>query len=254
MSLKTPLFVLVGRALQLFGRRWLLFSVVTLGAIAAEAVVFVLWHSSQATLFANSIFIPLQTAIVYAFVAADSLAEPVTAGRTWARALERAWAVIVIDFIATLIQIWGAPAGGGSDPLAIVLNVVTILIVVTLVFADAAAVIDDEEVDSGENAVLRGLLLVPRSLARSVTLVLVGGFVIRAFFLFGLEIATELLSVAAGAGLHSWHAGGADFWAQCAIPTLATAPIAVATAVFYIDAGEFESSLGGDAEDDAWGK
>lgn len=249
MSLKTPLFVLVGRALQLFGRRWGLFIVVTAVAIGAEGLVVLLWHSAQATLFANSIFIPLQTAIIYAFVAADSLAEPVTPGRTWARALERAWAVIVIDFIETLVQIWGAPADG-ADPLAIVLNVVTILIVVTLVFADAAAVIDDES-DGEGNAVLRGLMLVPRSLVRSVALVLIGGFVIRAFFLFGLEIVTEFLSVGAGLGLHAVHAGGADFWAQCAIPTLATAPIAVATAVFYIDAEEFESSLGGDAEDDA---
>jgi len=249
MSLKTPLFVLVGRALQIFGRRWTLFVAVTAVAIGAEGLVVRLWHSAQAILFANSIFIPLQTAIIYAFVAADSLAEPVTPGRTWARALERAWAVIVIDFIETLVQIWGAPADG-ADPLAIVLNVVTILIVVTLVFADAAAVIDDEGEGEG-NAVLRGLMLVPRSLVRSVTLVLVGGFVIRAFFLFGLEIATEFLSVGAGLAFHALHAGGADFWAQCAIPTLATAPIAVATAVFYIDAEEFESSLGGDAEDDA---
>ena len=235
--------------MQLFGRRALLYVAVTFGAIVAEALVVFLWAPAQSIVLAVSVIMPLQSAAIFAFVAADSRAEPVTAARTWSRALERVWAVVVIDYLGSAILTWGLGGTAQDGASSGIRAVFSIFVGIALIFADAASVVEDE--DGSESALVRVALLVPRSIMRSVELVLLGGFVIRALVLFGFWIGAQLVGAGLGIALLHGHVPHVDFWVFCAIPTLANAPMAAATMVFYVDAGDFESSLGSDAEDEA---
>ncbi len=168
---------------------------------------------------------PLLTTLVYAFVWSDSDEEPHANAATWERVLERAWAVIVIDLIFTILVGTGLRGIVTQDPLEIGIGIVILLLAAQLVFADTSATVDEMPV----------WWLVPGALWRSLRTAR-GGVYLRAIAI----LALSLLSFLAQEPLFDWmqamHVVNAEFWSEVPLNAITVPPIAALTALVYRDA------------------
>jgi hypothetical protein len=81
-----------------------LYAIAGLVVVGCEALIVSRWHANAvtATTVASVIVEPFFVAIINAFTYADSR-EDLSLSVTWLRVLERSWAVLLIDLLATLI-------------------------------------------------------------------------------------------------------------------------------------------------------
>lgn len=185
------------------------------------------WRVPHAIEFGSAIALPLLTALVYAFVSADAGETPISESLVWERFLERAWAVIVLDFV--LGEVWGAALTYNSSTnfLELVGGLAAFLVTVFTVFADAAAVVDDD---------VNVWTVIPRSLLRSFVTTWNRTTFVRSLAIVSLGLLVFVAQNALYFVLAAYHAPQAAFWALIPIETVVTAPIAALTVVVYRDA------------------
>lgn len=202
--------------------------------IGAEALIVFNWHPKPplAEYVASVIIEPFFVAIVTAFTYADVRGD-LSVAATWLRVLERSWAVLIIGLLVQLITAIGFQSISATDIFDKLLGAGVIIIAVSLIFADVhATVVDDAE---------PWWLLVPRSLAASITVAWRGIAFARALIVFMLAaLLPELVAIAAQSALTKYHVPAALFWAN-AISVVLLLPLVQAFCTFvYLDAIGYE--------------
>lgn len=186
-----------------------------------------LWGDGLGLNVGGAIVLPLLTALVYAFVATDASEPKPGALPPWERFLERAWAVIVIDFVVGMVTLYGLSTAASQNPFAGVLGIAAFALSALLVFADVSATVDDD---------VTVWSVVPTAFLRSMAAAWNVGVFARALAIVSIELLLVVAQYAVLYGLQ--HAGihGAAFWAQVPLSTVATPPLAAITLVVYHDA------------------
>jgi hypothetical protein len=219
-------------ALALTVRRFPLYAAVVTAAILLEALVVFSGRFAAGFAIANDLVVPIVVAIAYAFTAADAAANR-DARSVWLRILERAWAVIVIDFVLDFITesaIASVKQGGLLD---LLMGSLTQLLAATLVFVDVAAVLDDDD---------NWLLLVPRAFGRGIALAWQPGNLWRCFVIYSLQFVVFAIGVAVLALFERFGIRGGTFWAFLALGTVLAPPISAFTVLVYFDAAGIDTT------------
>jgi hypothetical protein len=202
-----------------------LYAAATACVIGAQALIVFVWRIPHGLDYSGFVLPPILTTLVYAFVWNDSDEAPQTAASTWERVLERAWAVIVIDLLFSILVNTGINALVIQDPIGVVLGIVILTVAVPLVFADTSATVDEMPV----------WWLLPGAFWRSVRAAR-GTVYLRAIAI----LALGLLALFAQKPLFDWmhHAeiANAEFWAVVPLNAITVTPIAALTALVYRDA------------------
>jgi hypothetical protein len=185
-----------------------------------------LWRSPAAVDVSNDVALPLLTALVYSRVWGDSN-ENVEWRAVWDRFLERAWAVIVIDLIGTWLVTNAFVSASSGLALETVISILAFTAALFIVFADAAATIDDD---------VTAWNVVPRSLLRSAAVTFNPMTYARALVLFSIGILLQFASFALSPVLVRYHVAHALFWSQIPLLTVVQPPLAALIVLVYQDA------------------
>ncbi len=210
---------------------YLLTAVVVIGA---EALIVFNWHPKPplADYVASVIIEPFFVAIVTAFTYADVRGD-LSVAATWLRVLERSWAVLIIGLLVQLITAIGFQSISATDIFDKLLGAGVIIIAVSLIFADVhATIVDDAE---------PWWLLVPRSLAASITVAWRGIAFARALIVFMLAaLLPELVAIAVQSALTAHHISAPLFWANAVSVVLLLPPVQAFCTLVYLDAIGYE--------------
>jgi hypothetical protein len=223
---RQSLFALIGLSVRLILRRWPLYTAAVAAAFGIQAAAMLLWRSSVAIEVSSYVALPLLTALVYARVWEDTN-ENALPNAVWERFLERAWAVILIDFAVTWLWTKAVQAGGSSSTLEQAGAIFAFAVILFLVFADASATVDDD---------VTMLNVIPRALARSLIVTLNPTTYARALVLVAVSLLLSYLQYPIYLALVRFGVPQALFWTEIPLPTLATAPLAALTLLVYQDA------------------
>ncbi len=172
--------------------------------------------------------LPVLTALVYAFVWADTK-EDLPPGAAWERFLDRVWAVIVIDFIIgvpVIMELLRTTLGNSADPKDLQNMGALIALVLSLffLFADASATADDD---------LTVWNVIPLAFLRSLVISLNPMTFARVLLLIALEFALLLPESGVSILLAKAHVPFADFWSEVPLSTLLQPPLAALTLLVY---------------------
>lgn len=222
--------VLTGRAFSLVGRRWWMYAALCAAAIAVVAILNALQPKIGVWL-AQVLVLPVLTTIVYAFTLDDARGGT---GNPWARVLERLWAVIVIDFLTTILSWLGQTFAIAGDVLDVLTGAAMMFFYALLILADASAVVDDEH---------DWLLLIPRSFGHSFSLSWRRENLWRVLVLFAIQTVIATFVFAIQGVLDAHKVPFADFWAAVPLLTLTTPPMAALIALVYMDANDMFAAL-----------
>jgi len=218
-------------------RRIALYTGAVAFAVCAQAVVVFALRVPNGIVYCGFVFAPLLTALVYACVWADTAQKRPPQMAVWERALERSWAVILIDLAVSFVQITGAGGFRTGDLSDAFIGLAILIMSATFVFADASATLDEMPV----------WWLVPGALWRSVQACLNGIVFGRAITIVALSIACGFLQDPIYALLQSAHVANADFWASIPLDDATVPPIAALTALVYRDATRPAGERGAEA-------
>lgn len=188
-------------------------------------------HLRNAETLISVAFSPIVIAIVIVFVAADARGDATTPGQRWERVLERFWAVLILDFVQSVISI-AANVGmayafsiDGSSIQGFLLSALSIVTLGLLVYSDVYAAVEPAP---------SVLLLVPFACVRSMMLAL--GFPNRALSLVFIAVGISgVLSLIPGPP----HA---HFAIQTALALFIQIPLAALMTLFYLDVLARESA------------
>lgn len=200
-------------------------AIALLGGLAITLVArLTLLTDTQSYLLFELIVQPIITAVLYALV---SPRIPLTSTRIH-HGIERAWAVILLDFALSFIQTLAVGSIQTNSFLDALLGGILLSATAFLIFADVDAVI-------GSHPTLLGLI--PVALIRSVRTASQRGIYLRAYFILILQLAIFAAGVAlTGALSHRVSADLAGFIVPVAVG-LATLPLmATFTALVYAEA------------------
>ena len=214
-------------AYRLTLRRWQLYATATLVAFGVQIALALVWRIPHALELGSSIAVPLVVALVYAFVSADAGEPGLSESLVWERFLERAWAVIVLDFL--LSYVWGVAIfdSMSSNVLDMLAGLAAFIFSVFFVFADAGAVVDDD---------VNVWSVIPRSLLRSVAVVWNSTIFARALAIVSFVLLETVAQIALQILLPHFNVTQPLFWAWIPINTVVAVPISALTVVIYRDA------------------
>jgi hypothetical protein len=225
------LYVLIGRAFVSVRRHALLYAAVGCAAVALQAAIVYLWHAKDAFLVALSIVPPFFVTIVNGFTFADVASEETAA--TWLRVLERSWAVLIVDLLLQLLADVEFSQIDSGDLLLQILGSFTLVLNVSLVFADVHATIGDAD---------PWWLLVPRSFAASMAAAWQRAAFTRAMICFAvLTLLPSLIDVILADAFGQRHIAHPDLWASALVLILALPPTQAFCTLVYLDAIGYES-------------
>jgi len=201
----------------------------TVVTVLIQAIIYRIWPTDATIDAVELVVLSLASALVYARTQAD--VDSGDWGSVWSRALERAWAVIVITFLLEFVTIYAYAGLAAGNFLDRILGVAILMMSLALSFSDIDAVISREG----------GLLLMlPRSFSNSIRAAWSGWTMVR---IIGVFLAQKVLQLAipliAGA-LAARHASGASFWAVVPLDALLLPPFAILTTFIYFDAIRYE--------------
>ncbi|MBV8331430.1 MAG: hypothetical protein JO192_01715 [Candidatus Eremiobacteraeota bacterium] len=192
-----------------------------------QALLVLVWHVPHGTELGSSIVLPLLVTLAYAFVWADAQEAEQSEHSVWERFLERAWAVIVIDFISGEITSAGWVYSLSSETLQIIGGFLAFGLSVLIIFADASATIDDD---------VTVWTVVPRGFMRSMAVTLNGRTLIRALALFALELLIFAGTSAIYDAFPRLPETARFFWAAVPLSTVTAVPLAALLVLVYGDA------------------
>jgi hypothetical protein len=208
-------------------RRFAIFVPAIAVALLVQALVAVVARVNHGTEVGEAVVLPVLTTLTYAFVAADARGVPLDARSIWERFLERAWAVIVIDFFLTIVSGIGLTASIAQNPLDVAVGTAVFVFCALLVFSDASATIDDDATVWS---------VIPRSIANSVRTAWNRRTFVRALAIFSLQLVAFAVQIGLSAWFVQAHVRDGDFWSQVPLLTIVTPPLAALTALVYVDA------------------
>ena len=198
-----------------------------------QALLAVVWRVPHGLDLGQAIVLPLFVTLVYAFVWSDAAETPFPIAKVLERFLERAWAVIVIDFLLTELGTIALTKSLSSSIVDIVTGLVAFALSVLLVFADASATVDDD---------VTVWNVVPRAFVRSITAAWTSTTFSRALAIYSLVLLLSALQLAIYFAMERGHVPQAAFWSSTPLLTIAVAPISALTVVVYRDARSAQSA------------
>jgi hypothetical protein len=220
-----PLTALAAGALRACSAHFPIFALVALACLAAEAAIYFLLHPKLPNV-GDAIFPPILTTIVYVYVAANLSDESHRIAQPWERILERVWAVVVIDFITSLIFAVALSGFAMGSLLNAALGVTVLFMFATMLFADVYAAVEP-------NVTVLGV--VPLAFLRSISLAWQKGNLPRILVILSLWLVFNAIQAALLTLFNHWHIRDAAFWSDAPFALLATIPIAAFTALVYFD-------------------
>ena len=213
-------------ALRLVSARIAFYGGCVIVATFIQAAIIVLWRAPQAIDVASAVVLPILSAVIYAFTANDARAENAGPAQIWTRILERTWAVIVIDFILNSIFAFGLASSDANANIAgMIAGGLLLFLTAIFLFADVSATVDD-----GDGT----LLLIPRSVIRSVAAALYPGNMLGAIAIVSLELLLATLEGTLQQVLAAAHVPHPLLWASVPLSTLAAVPISAYTTLLYL--------------------
>ncbi len=215
------------RAARLYARRWPLYLLCAVVAFAANTGI----DLSRALdprlldLLGSIVILPTVGAIVYGFVANDSLEAPLLARPVWERVAERLWAVIAIDAIPTLLSFLTPE----TESLLGILSMTSVLILTALLmYADVQAIVAPET---------SATLILQQSILASARTALTRLGYLRAMVLvlaqIGITAAGIYLNAAVGPRVL-----GLPFFASTVVFAVVVGPFAALVTTIYLDLGK----------------
>lgn len=222
--------VLIGRAAASLRRRARLYVSLILAAIALQAIVYHIWHADAALFAGELVVTSLASAIVYAATQNDVDGAPAEA--FWTRALERAWAVIAISFVQSVVQGVAMATILQGDFGSRLLGVAVLMMGLTFIFADVDAVVSDDE---------SLLMLIPRAFSNSIRASWTGSTMIRIIAIFLVQLAFQWAAAVIQPELAHLHVPDAAFWATIPLGAILLVPLDIFTVYVYFDAIGYES-------------
>jgi hypothetical protein len=185
------------------------------------------WRVPHALELGQSVAIPLVVTLVYAFVSADSAEAPVPESLVWERFLERAWAVIVIDFFVSWLWTTALLDTASSQPIELIGGIFALILVVLTTFVDASATLDDD---------VTVWTVIPQALLRGIAVMWNRTTFVRGVAIFSMQLLVFVFQLELYYALAALHAPQALFWSQISLSTIVAPPIAAITAIVYRDA------------------
>jgi hypothetical protein len=187
------------------------------------------WNHKEALLLVGLIGSAVVDTLVIAITLATFAGADMRAAMS--RALERAWAVILINFAVSYIQLVGISALAAGNILDRVLAIVLLLFSASLIFAEVVAVTIEEE---------RWWMLVPSALGTSVRVAWSGSVMWRALALFALSIVPWFLETGLSDAMTKAHVTHADFWSSLPLGIIWAVPLDVLTTLVLFDVTGYE--------------
>jgi hypothetical protein len=207
-------------------------------ALVTAAAVGASWLIARAVPGPETIGVDVATSVVSpifnAIVIATSLADwngIKDARGTWSRILDRSWALIVIDFLLTVLQVYDITFSRG-DLVDFLLAIPLFVMVAATCFAEVVAVADDDS---------PWWWIPVRSFGASAIAAFSPGMFVRAASLGALQIAVSLAIELAADVLTQQKVGQALFWSAIVLGMLTLPPIQALVTFTYLDAAGGES-------------
>jgi hypothetical protein len=217
---------LIGLSLRLTFRRWPLYAGAVAIAFGLQALAAFVLRSPTIVEVSEDVALALLTALVYARVWGDSN-EGIEPGAVWERFLERAWAVIVIDFALSEVLTKAMVAAPPSSVPAEIAGIVAVGAVLFFLFADAGAVVDDG---------VTVWTVIPRAFLHSAIVTLNLTTFARALALFSIELLLLNCQLPLYFVLVRFHVAQPLFWSVVPLATIVQPPLAALTLLIYQDA------------------
>ena len=225
----TPLVAIFFQAFRLLARRWFVFTVATIVALALQIAIAIVWRIPHGAELGNDVAVPILVALIYAFIWGDAREEPLSNAAIWERFLERTWAVIIIDYCWSQLASLALAFSLAPDFLYVLIGMIATVLATLLVFADASATTDDDVTT----------WIVPlQGFVRSAVAAWKAAIFPRALAIYAIEILLFAASQALAQALHAQHIADADFWGQALIGTLTAPPLAALIVLVYRDASK----------------
>lgn len=206
--------------LRLFARRWPAYAALAAGLFAADALFHTFVRVKGADLIAALIFSPLFDAAAILIAAHDAREDRVP---LLSRLVDRAWAVVVVEFIATFLeqtaQAGFAPGSGFALAATLLLTFCAML-----VYSPVDALLSETE---------SALLLVPLAFANSLRMAWQN--ISRVFALFSIVLTLELITGLVMLRFDLLHRPQAAFWATTPIAAAGTIVVDVIVTAAYVD-------------------
>lgn len=224
---QSTFFALTGLALRLTLLRWPLYTIASLLAFTMQALLALVWRVPHGSELGSAIVLPLLVTLVYAFASADAAETPPAQAAVWERFLERAWAVIVIDFVTSELTTAGWVYTLSSQTLEVIGGFIAYGLSVLVIFADASATVDDD---------VTVWTVIPRGFLRSIAVTLNARTLVRALALFSLELLIFAGTIAIYESLAWLPEAQRLFWGTVPLLTITVVPISALIVVVYADA------------------
>jgi hypothetical protein len=222
----TSFAVLIGRALTLVRRRAFFFAAVAAIAILVDWIVYQIAHA-PAVLFTASIVVG---AAVDTIAIARVKADVDETGEVWPRVLERLWAVVIVNFIASYVMLYGYTLLISGDTTERFLSIPILLLAAGVVFAESVAVVTDED---------HWRFLVVRAIGTSIRTAWSGSTLWRAIVLLFLQFVPAVLGAALAAAFTRNHQTLPSFWSDVPLGILFAIPLDVLIVLAFFDASGY---------------
>lgn len=226
---RTAFPVLIGRALTLVSRHALLYACIALAAMAIEWCVY-RFYNLPAIVFASGIVVgAFVDAIVFAQSKGD--VDGWSSAQVWGRVLERLWAVVVVNFIFTYVLAYAFALLAEGDAVGRILAIPIFLIAVATIFAEAIAVVVDEE---------HWWFLIVRALGTSIRTAWTGTTMWRAIALFILVLLPNTITAVIGGAFAHGRSPAASFWSDVPLGIVFSIPLDALIVLAFFDASGYE--------------
>lgn len=233
-----PFGLVVDRAVELYFRRWRLYTGVSFAVLAIQAALYFAFQHELAIILSEIFFAPAIVLAVTIGVSSDVLHIPVTAKALVSRGLNRAIPVIFIDFLCAVISNSGygafSPQSGSPSYGQYWLGALTIALSGPLLFADVWATVTDG---------ISWYALAPLAIFRSISLAWQGPTILRICLLVALQVPPLLVTVMLAEWMNARHFSGTLFFANVPLGTLLVGPFQALFTVSYFDAVVREQQL-----------
>ncbi|HET9031221.1 MAG TPA: hypothetical protein VFN49_13695 [Candidatus Aquilonibacter sp.] len=226
---RSTLGVLVRRTFAHVRRHALLFCCIAVAGIGVQWLLDTRFPGPGVELTAGIVAGAIVDAIVLGIVKGD--VDGWNAAQTWDRIGERLWAVIIVNFVATYVAMFGLVSVAAGDLADRLLAIPTLLIAASVVFAEAIAVVADDEA---------WWFVVVRAIGGSIRVAWSNGVFGRTITLFVLQLVPGAISSAIVGAVTHGHPPASSFWTDVPVGIVFSIPLDVLIVLAFFDASGYE--------------
>jgi hypothetical protein len=227
----TSFAILAGRALTLVARHRFLYAFVAAAAMAIEWCIYRFFNRPPVIMTSGIVVSAVVDSIVFAQSKGD--VDGWSGREVWARTLERLWAVVIVSFVFTFVTTYGFFLLAGGDLIDRILAIPILLIATAIIFAEAVAVVTDED---------QWWFLVVRAIGTSIRTSLTGATMGRALALFGLALLPDAAVALIAPAFTHGHVPESSFWTDVPLGIVFSIPLDVLIVLAFFDASGYESN------------